>query len=179
MGWIAVTKVRRQRVAPTDDWQQLELLAQFAEQRLYEMMRPVVLFGQSPAERARETSIPQSTLYRQVDRFEKEGMASLFAPPKVEKHKSLPENVREAILELKAEHPDIRPNEVATICYVRFDRRPSPHTVKRILAEEDLPTLTRRRYPPYHQIPDAYDRRHAIVTLHAEGWNVKSIAEYQ
>ncbi len=171
-------RARRQRVALTDDWQQLELLAQFAEQRIYEMMRPVVLFGQSPAERARETGIPQSSLYRQVDRFEKEGMASLFAPPKVEKHKSLPDKIRKAILELKAEHPDIRPNEIATICYVRFDRRPSPHTVKRILAEEVLPTLPRRRYPPYHQIPDAYDRRHAIVTLHAEGWNVKTIAEY-
>ncbi len=171
-------KARRQKVEPTDDWQQLELLAQFAEQRLYEMMRPVVLFGQSPAERARETGIPQTSLYRQVDRFEKEGMASLFAPPKVEKHRSLPENVREAILALKAEHPDIRPNEVATICYVRFNRRPSPHTVKRIIAEGPIPSLPRRRYPPYHEIPDAYDRRHAIVTLHAEGWNIKTIAEY-
>lgn len=34
----------------------------------------------------------------------------------------------------------------------------------------------RRRYEPYHRIPNAYDRRHALVTLHAEGWNVKSIA---
>lgn len=90
----------------------------------------------------------------------------------------MPDKVRQAILELKAEHPDIRPNEIATICYVRFDRRPSPHTVKRTLAEEPLPEVTRRRYPPYHEIPDAYDRRHAIVTLHAEGWNVKTIAQY-
>ncbi len=171
-------KARRQRVAPTDDWQQLELLAQFAEQRLYEMMRPVVLFGQSPAERARETSIPRASLYRRVDRFDKEGMASLFAPPQVEKHKSLPDKIRKSILELKAEHPDIRPNEIASICHVRFDRRPSPHTVKRILVDGPIPALPRRRYRPYHEIPDAYDRRHAIVTLHSEGWNIKTIAEY-
>ena len=108
-GWLAASKARRQRVAPTDNWQQRDLLIGFPEQFLYELCRPIVLFGQSPAERARETGAPQSTLYRQVYRFEKEGMASLFAPPKVEKHRSLPEIVREAILNLKAEHPDIRP----------------------------------------------------------------------
>ncbi len=171
-------RARRRRVAPTDDWQQLQLLAQFAEQRAYELVRPVVLFGQSPAERARETGTPQGILYRRADRFEKEGMPSLFGPPKLEKHKSLPDKIRKAMLELKAEHPDIRPNEIATICYVRFDRRPSPHTVKGILAEGPIPAPLRRRYPPYHEIPDPYDRRHAIVTLHAEGWNIKTIADY-
>ncbi len=169
---------RRQRVEPTDDWHQLRLLTQFPEQRTYELLRPVVLFGQSPAERARQTGAPQRTLYRQVDRFDKEGMASLFGPLKVEKHRTLPAEIVRAIVEFKAEHPAFRPNEIATICQVRFDRRPSPHTVKRVLAEETLPKMSRRRYPPYHQIPDAYDRRHAIVTLHAEGWNIKTIAEY-
>jgi hypothetical protein len=100
-----------------------------------------------------------------VDRFEKEGMASLFAPQKVEKHKSLPDKIRKAILELKSEHPGIRPNEIATICYVRFDRRPSPHTVKRILAEEDLPTLPRRRYPPYHDPSDHGGEVSILVNL--------------
>ncbi len=96
----------------------------------------------------------------------------------MEKHHTLPERIRKAIIELKAEHPAFRPNEIATICSVRFDRRPSPHTVKRILAENPTPVEPKRRYLPYHQISDPYDRRHAIVTLHAEGWNVKSIAEY-
>ena len=45
----------RLRLEPTDDWQQLHLLAQFPEQLTYELIRPVVLFGHSPAERAQQT----------------------------------------------------------------------------------------------------------------------------
>jgi hypothetical protein len=45
----------RPRLEPTDDWQQLHLLAQFPEQLTYELIRPVVLFGHSPAERAQQT----------------------------------------------------------------------------------------------------------------------------
>jgi hypothetical protein len=37
----------RPRVAPTDDWHQIELLARAPGQRTYELIRPVVLFGQS------------------------------------------------------------------------------------------------------------------------------------
>ncbi len=172
-------KLRRQRIDPTEGWSQLELLVGSPEQRLYEMLRPVVLFGQSPAERARETGVPRRTVYRQADRFEREGMGSLFddrAP--IEKHKALPEQIRKAIIELKAEYPEFRPHEIATICYVRFGRSVSHHTVKRVLAEGPIPKQQRRRYEPYHRIPDPYDRRHAIVSLHAEGWNAKSIAAY-
>ena len=42
----------RLQVAPTEDWRQIELLARTPGQRTYELIRPVVLFGQSPAERA-------------------------------------------------------------------------------------------------------------------------------
>ncbi len=38
--------MKRQQVPPTDDWQQLQLLAKTPEQRTYELIRPVVLFGQ-------------------------------------------------------------------------------------------------------------------------------------
>ncbi len=175
----AMPRLRRQRIESTDDWSQLELLIGSPEQRLYDMLRPVVLFGRSPAERARETGAPRRTLYRQADRFEHEGMRSLFDDrPTVEKHKALPDEVREAMLELKGEYPAFGPHEIATICYVRFGRSVSHRTVKRVLAEGPILQRKRRRYEPYHRIPDPYDRRHAIVTLHAEGWNAKSIAAY-
>ena len=45
----------RPRVGPTDDWHQIELLARAPGQRTYELTRPVVLFGLSPAERAAAT----------------------------------------------------------------------------------------------------------------------------
>ena len=58
----------RCRSTPTDDWQQLLLLTHFTEQLSYKLIRPVVLFGQSPAERARETTAPERTPYRQLTR---------------------------------------------------------------------------------------------------------------
>ncbi|MDQ2668948.1 MAG: helix-turn-helix domain-containing protein, partial [Gemmatimonadota bacterium] len=126
----------RQRIAATDDWQQLDLLVHSPEQRTYEIIRPVVLFGHSPAERARMTGAPQRTLYRQVARFEREGMASLFGPPKVERHRTIPVQIQRAILVLKAEHPAFNDHEIAKICAVQFGRRPSHNTVRRILAED-------------------------------------------
>ncbi len=166
------------QATPTDDWQQLDLLVRFSEQRTYELIRPVVLFGRSPAERARQTGAPQRTLARQAARFEREGMASLFGPPKVERHRTLPEEIQRAILMLKAEYPPFRPHEIATICGVRFRRRPSHHTVRRILAEDPAPTLVGRRFPPYRAIADPTARRAAVLRLHMEGWNIKSIAGY-
>lgn len=72
---------KRHRVTPTDNWQQLELRFTSPEQRTYELIRPVVLFGQAPAERAQETGAAQRTIYRRVQRFEAERMASLFVDP--------------------------------------------------------------------------------------------------
>ena len=169
---------RRPRGAPTDDWEQLQLLTPFPEQRAYELLRPVVLFGRPPGERARETSIPERTIYRRAARFATAGMASLFPPPKVEKHRRLPARVGQAIRDLKAEYPAFRAHEIAAICQARFDHRPSPHTVKRLLAEAPPPVRTTRRYPPYHVIADPAEARLAIIRLHSEGWGVKSIAPY-
>ena len=151
---ITVPAVRRPRLEPTDDWQQLQLLAPFPEQRAYELLRPVVLFGHSPAERAVETGTAERTLYRRAARFDAEGMVSLFPPPKVEKHQRLPAPVQAAIRDLKAEHPVFRASEIADICAIRFDHRPSPHTVKRILAEDPPPARAARRFPPYREIAD-------------------------
>jgi transposase len=169
---------KRARIEPTDDWHQLRLLTKSAEQLAYEMIRPVVLFGHSPAERARATGKSERTIHRQAERFDEFGMASLFERGREGGYRSLPPPMRQFIVDLKAEHQPFRPNEIATICYVRFGRRPSPHTVQRALADGPPPSRKTRRYPRYHEIPDAYDRRHAIVALHSEGWSVKSIASY-
>jgi len=168
----------RPRLDPIDDWRQLDLLVQFPEQRTYELIRPVVLFGHSPAERARQTGAPARTLSRQAARFARHGMASLFAPSRTEPHFFLDPAIRDAILSLKAEHTALNTHELTTICWVRFGHRPSARTVKRVLATQRLPSSQPRRFPPYHDIPDPADARLAIVRLHLEGWNAKSIAAY-
>ena len=70
---------RRSRVEPTDEWEQIELLCGWSEQRNYELIRPSVLFGSQASERAKETgAASERTLQRRVVRFGTEGMESPF-----------------------------------------------------------------------------------------------------
>jgi hypothetical protein len=68
----------RPRRQPTDGWDQPRLLVGSPEQEAYELLRPVVLFGQPVPARARETAVPERTLRRKVARFAARGMHSLF-----------------------------------------------------------------------------------------------------
>jgi putative transposase len=172
---------KRPRRECTHDWQEIQHYTLWPEQQLYEKIRPVILFGETASERARETGTSERTLYHQARLFEQEGMASLFPKeraPSTETGRGLPLEMRQLIVNLKAEHPGFRPHELATICFLRFERRPSDHTVKRVLADGGTPPVTGRRYPPYAQIADPYQRRRAIVDLHAEGWSIKTISDY-
>jgi putative transposase len=169
---------RRQRVEPTDDWAQLELLLKWPEQREYELIRPIVVFGSSIAERARETgAASERTLRRKSNRFDEEGMPRLFGSEPA-KYQRLPPAMRRLIVDRKAEYPAFSLGEIARICYVAFGRRPSKHTVKRVLEAGPTPLMPVRRYAPYHEIPKGSKRRQAIVELHADGWKVKAIAGY-
>ncbi len=127
------------RITPTDNWQQLQLFLTSPEQERYEEIRPIVLFGQPPAARSRETGTPAHTLRRRADRFVAHGMVSLFdAPPPFPQPvppalpQALPPELREMIIDLKVEHPPLRVHEIATICYARTGRRPDAKTIKRI-----------------------------------------------
>jgi putative transposase len=168
---------RRRRVEPTDDWEQLALLCGWPEQVAYEEIRPLTLFGDSVAERARQTGTPERTLYRKLDRFEAEGMESLFAAEPA-RFRRLPPAMRRLIVDRKAEYPAFSLGEIARICYVAFGRRPSKHTVRRVLEEGPTPLMPVRRYPLYHEMPAGEERRRAVVELHADGWTVKAVAGY-
>jgi hypothetical protein len=110
----------RSRVEPTDDWHQIALLARAPGQRADELIRPVVLFGQSPAERAAETGAADRSLYRQVARFDQLRMASFLPLPQVETHRTLPPEVRQAILDAKREHRPLTARELTRICEANF-----------------------------------------------------------
>ena len=170
---------RRSRIEPTEDWPELQLSFHWPEQTGYELIRPVVLFGFTPAERAQQTGMAARTIARKAHRFDTVGMQGLFETEEAADSKRLlPPHIRRAIIELKAEYPAFRPHELATICYIRFNRRPGARTIKRVLAEEPAPTLIGRRFHPYGEVPDPVERRAAIVRLHTEGWNIASIAGY-
>lgn len=166
----------RPRRARTHDWQKIQQYTLWPEQRVYEQLRPVVLFNESAAERARETGSAERTLQRKAEQFEQQGMVSLFpkepASPS-DTSRSLPPDMRQLIVDLKAEHSSFRPHEIATICYVRFGRKPSHHSVQRVIADGQKPSITTRRFSPY-----GHQRRRAVVQLYAEGWSVSTISAY-
>jgi Integrase core domain. len=176
-------KRRYQRREPTQDWQQLRLLLKDSAQITYELIRPVILWGQTPKERGKETDMSPRTVYYKANLFDQAGMASLLPPvspppvPKLDK-RTLPPPLRQEIVDLVAQYPAFRPHELATICFVKFGRRPSPQTIKFILASGPKPQQTTRRYKRFADIDDPVERRRTIIRLHADGWNVKSIASY-
>jgi putative transposase len=168
----------RRRVDPTEEWEQIELLCGWSEQRDYELIRPLVLFGSPAAGRASETgAASERTLRRRAIRFEAEGMESLFGSERASS-RGLPPAIRRLVVDLKAEHPGFNLNEIANAVYVRFGRRPDHKTVRRVLAEEPIPLRFVRRFPPYREIPERRERRLAVVSLHAEGWSAKAISGY-
>lgn len=173
----AAVRPRRQ---PTDDWQQLRLLVTSPEQAAYEFMRPIVLFGQLPRERAHETGVSERTFQRKAARFAAAGMRSLFEPddPPAADQRTLPLGIRKAIVELKAEYPPLGLREIAAICRKRFARSVSHHTVAKVLTTDPLPLHPPRRLPRYRDIPEPVQRRRAIVDLYMEGWRPTAIAGY-
>lgn len=172
---------RRKKAEPTDDWELLLPLFEWPEQQAYEELRPLVLFGSSIAQRAREIGTPERTMYRRVERFANEGMLSLFGTnPATEraKRQGLEPAIRRMIVELKAEHPALNNSEISNIVYVRTGRKLGKHTAERVLSEEVIPLKLSRLFEPYHQTQNARERREAVVALHLDGWSVKAMASY-
>jgi hypothetical protein len=63
---------------PTDDWRPLRLLVASPAQAIDELLRPIVLFGPTPAARAHQTGVSERTLRRRGDRV---SAAHLPGPP--------------------------------------------------------------------------------------------------
>jgi len=177
-----VPKRKRKQREHTEDWQTIQQYTFWPEQTAYELLRPIVLFGDPAIQRAQETGEARNTLERKADTFDEQGMVSLFAskPRKQpqETARSLPPAMRQLIVDLRVELPTMSLREIAEICAVRFDRRPSHNTVQLVLASGPPSSITARRYQTWDLIPESAERRLAVVRLHSEGWSVASIAEY-
>ena len=167
----------RQRRVATLSWEQLELQISWPEQRTYEVIRPVVLFGDSAEERAQITGEPVRTIYRHLSRFATKGFAGLLETAHPARARTLPLSVRQLIVTLHADYPAFKVHEFMRICQRQLDYRPGARTVQRVIAESPPPPDHRRRFPLFRQM-EAPAQRMAIIRLHLEGWPTKSIAGY-
>ena len=173
---------KRHRRERTEEWASIKNWTLWPEQELYEQIRPIVLFHETAGERAKEIDLPQRTLSRKADAFERYGMRSLFSNGSQggarETHHSLPEEVRQLIIDLHAELPTMSWREIAEVCYLRFGRKPSHHSIKHIATSGPPSGREVRRYQPWHLIADPVERKLAVIRLHSEGWSITSIADY-
>ncbi|GAC1405691.1 MAG: hypothetical protein NVSMB49_25110 [Ktedonobacteraceae bacterium] len=172
-------RVRRER---TDEWASIHQWTLWPEQELYEQLRPILLFGETAGQRAKEINAAQRTLSRKADEFERDGMRSLFSSEEPreqgETSKTLSSEMRQLIVDVHTELPSMSWREIAEICYIRYGRKPSHHSVKHIATAGPSRSLAARRYQPWHLIADPAERKLAVIRLHSEGWSITSIAEY-
>src|SRR5260370_34640527 len=129
-----MTGPKSQRRERKEEWASIQQWTLWAEQEVYEAIRPLVLFHETAGERAKEIDLPQRTLARKADEFERSGMASLFASGEQggarETGKTLPPEIRQLIVDLHAEMPTMSWREIAEICYIQYGRRPGHKSVK-------------------------------------------------
>src|SRR5690348_10524793 len=163
-------RVRRER---TQEWASIKQWTLWPEQELYEQIRPLILFHETAGEQAKEIDVPQRTLARKADTFERYGMASLF--PSREQggaraaSTALPPEIRQFIVELHTEVPTMSWREIAEVCYIRYARRPDHKSVKHIATSNPPSSPKPRRYQPWHLIADPAERKMAVIWLHSEG----------
>jgi hypothetical protein len=90
-------------MASAETWQQLELLIGFPEQRTYELIRPVVFLGEPLTTRAAETNTALHVVRRLIERFDAQGIQSLFPQAPATASHRLPPDLYQLIIDLKVE----------------------------------------------------------------------------
>ena len=71
-----------------------------------------MVWGDPAPARARQTGVPERTLYEKADRFDREGMPSLFKKKRV-RGPTLDPEIRRLIVDLKVQHPPMGLGEIA------------------------------------------------------------------
>lgn len=162
-----------------EDFQQLSLRFTDPIQRNYEIIRPIVLYGASIAERSQQTEMARSAVNDKARRFVREGMLGLQdqrASHSGRKHHDYPEAVARGILTLKQRYPPLHHREIVRIIERQYGYRTNHHTVAKFLEHYPLPVQLELELPGFHDFEDAYQARWTVVQMYYEGWNKKSIA---
>ncbi|HEX4204098.1 MAG TPA: hypothetical protein VHZ51_07840 [Ktedonobacteraceae bacterium] len=112
----------------------------------------MLLFGETAGERAKETGAVPRTLSRKANEFEQYGMQSLFSSGEAggerETSKTLPDYIRQLIIDLHFDLPTMSWREMAEICFIRYGRKPSHHSVKHIATSGPAPTAGSKKIEP-------------------------------
>jgi transposase InsO family protein/transposase len=146
----------------------------------YEAIRPVVLLGESAAERSRQTGIDRTTIADKAKRFVTDGMLGLAdgrTQSTPNEDSIYPEGIAAYILYLKQRYPPIHLREIERILWRKFGYKTNHHTLKRFLEPYETPLQLELDLTTFSSFDDAYEARWTVVRMAREGWNKTSIAD--
>ena len=146
----------------------------------YEVIRPIVLFAETAAERSRQTGVERTVVGDKARRFVLEGMDGLRdrrTEARGAQAPGYPDAVAGYILYLKQLYPPIHLRAIVRIVHRKFGYKTNHHTLKRFLAPYATPHQLELALPTFATFADAYQARWTVVRMAAEGWNKKSIAD--
>jgi transposase len=170
-------------VESTAEFAQLQLGFMDQIQWRYEVIRPLVLFGDRTApERAQETHTHPETVRQLRRRFRQQGMLGLL-PDDVEvvpweRASLVPAAVRQEIDRLKALYPDFHYRELARIVFCKVGYPIDDKTVKKLWHQSPVPLQPQLELWDYHTHPDRYQARLQVIKLYYQGWEKVSISRF-
>ena len=145
----------------------------------YEVIRPIVLFAETAAERSRQTGVERTVVGDKARRFVLEGMLGLTdgrAEAAGRKGQSYPVAIAGYIVYVKQVYPPIHLREIVRIVQRKFGYKTNHHTLKRFLAPDETPLQLELDFTTFSAFAEAYHARWTVVRMAYEGWNKKSIA---
>jgi transposase InsO family protein len=145
----------------------------------YEVIRPIVLFAETAAERSRQTGVERTVVGDKARRFVLEGMLGLTdrrAETAGRKGHTYPAAIAGYIVYLKQLYPPIHLREIARIVQRKFGYKTNHHTLKRFLVPYNTPIQLELDLTTFSTFADAYQARWTVVRMAYEGWNKQSIA---
>jgi transposase InsO family protein/transposase len=167
-------------VSAQEEFARLQLQFIDPTQRDYEIIRPIVLLGETAAERSRQTGVERTVVGDKARRFVLGGMAALQdqrTQNREPQEPVYPEAIAGYIVYLKQLYPPIHLREIERILLRKFGYKTNHHTLRRFLAPYEMPIQLELDLTTFSSYDDAYQARWRVVRMASEGWNKKSIAD--
>ena len=134
----------------------------------YEVIRPIVLFGETAAERSRQTGMERTTVGDKARRFVLDGMEGLRdrrTEPRGPQEPVYPEAIAGYIVYVKQLYPLIHLREIARILLRKFGYKTNHHTLKRFLAPYATPMQLELDLTTFSSYEEAYQARWRVKCL--------------
>ena len=168
---------------PTEEFGQLRLGFGDPMQWRYEVIRPLVLFGDRTAtQRAQETQTHPDTVRALTRRFRQQGMPGLLpiggSTGRQQRAPRISEAVRQEVDRLKALYPGFHYRELARILSYKFETHINDKTAKHLWTRSEVSPQGQLPLWTYHTQPDRAQARLQVITLYAQGWEKRSISRF-